>query len=352
MAIPVRKSVTRTYQITDVCGNTQTCTQTITIDPDPVTYIPPQADLANSCDFANQSAVDADFAAWVAAQTAAFNIAGGCDPVLTNNAPSAGPTHCTGGFITVTWNISDLCEDINVGATYTLTAAPAVTSSSPSSTTEESCDFADQAAVNADFAAWVAAQTAQINVGGGCDPQISNNAPATGPAHCTGGAITVTWTITDLCLSPDITYTATYTLNAAPAVTSSSPTSTTEESCDFADQAAVNADFAAWVAAQTAQINVGGGCDPQISNNAPATGPAHCTGGAITVTWTITDLCLSPDITYTATYTLNAAPAVTSSSPTSTTEESCDFADQAAVNADFAAWVAAQTAQISCWRRM
>ena len=71
----------------------------------------------------------------------------------------------------------------------------------------------------------------------------------------------VTWTITDLCLNPDITYSATYTLDAAPAVTSNTPNDETVSSCDFADQAAVDTDFAAWLSDQTAAIGVGGSID-------------------------------------------------------------------------------------------
>jgi gliding motility-associated-like protein len=314
-----------------------------------VTNSTPSNATVESCDFANQAAIDAAFTAWVTAQTTAINVGGGCDPQISNDAPAGGPAICDGGTTTVTWTITDVCivTPIELTATYTLNVAPAVTNATPSNETVESCDFTNQAAVDAAFTAWVTAQTTAINVGGGCDPQISNDAPAGGPTICDGGTTTVTWTITDACIVTPIELTATYTLNIAPAVTNTTPSNETVESCDFTNQAAVDAAFTAWVTAQTTAINLGGGCDPQISNDAPVGGPTICDGGTTTVTWTITDACIVTPIELTATYTLNVAPAVTNTTPSNETVESCDFTNQAAVDAAFTAWVTAQTTAIN-----
>ena len=51
-----------------------------------------------------------------------------------------------------------------------------------------------------------------------------------------------------------------------------------------------------------------GGCNPQLSNDAPEVGPTHCTGGAIEVTWTITDLCETKTVKATWTLTGDTPP--------------------------------------------
>ena len=112
----------------------------------------------------------------------------------------------------------------------------------------------------------------------------------------------MTWTITDACLTTPIELTATYTVNAAPAVTNNNPADATVASCDFANQGAIDTDFADWVTNQTTAISLGGGCAPAITNDAPVAGPTICAGGNITVTWTITDACLTTPTELTATY--------------------------------------------------
>ena len=312
------------------------------------TYTEPSDATVASCDFANQGAIDTDFADWVTNQTTAISLGGGCAPAITNDAPVAGPTICAGGTITVTWTITDICiTPIAINATYTVTAASAITNNSPAIATVASCDFANQGAIDTDFADWVTNQTSAISLGGGCAPAITNDAPVAGPTICAGGTITVTWTITDVCLTTPTELTATYTVNAAPAVTNNNPADATVASCDFANQGAIDTDFADWVTNQTTAISLGGGCAPAITNDAPVAGPTICAGGTITVTWTITDVCLTTPIELTATYTVNAAPAVTNNNPADATVASCDFANQGAIDTDFADWVTNQTTAIS-----
>jgi len=334
-----------TWTITDQCETiTLTATWTLTKAP-AVTYTEPQDDTRGSCEFANQGAVNTAFADWVTAETGRINQQSGCNPQISNNAPASGPDRCAGGDVMVTWTITDLCETITVTATWTLTAAPAVTYNQPSNATRSACDFANQGAVDAAFTAWVSAQTTAIGVAGGCNPQINNNSSSqTIPPMCGQGVATVTWTITDLCET--ITLTASWTLTQAPAVTYNQPTADTRSACDFANQGAVNAAFNAWVSAQTTAIDVAGGCSPQINNNSSQQFiPAWCGQGSVTVTWTITDRCET--INLSSTWTLTPPPAVTYNQPNDDTRDACDFADQDAVNAAFAAWVSAQTTAIN-----
>jgi hypothetical protein len=231
-----------------------------------------------------------------------------------------------------------LSPDITYTATYTLNAAPAVTSNEPTDETVESCDFADQAAVDADFAAWVTAQTAAIAVGGGCDPQIDNDAPTAGPTHCDGGDITVTWTITDLCLSPDITYTATYTLNAAPPVVMDCPADREWLACQT--QAAVDADFQDWLD----DFGFSGGCNGFGTFDENYAAPDAC-GGSVTVTYIVTSDC-EVDQECTRTYTIPTPPALSIACPSTVVEASCQ--DQAAIDAAFTVWLGTVSAVGGC----
>ncbi len=338
-------STTVTWTITDLC-------ETITLSADfnltaavAVTYNNPVDTNEQSCDFADQGAVDIAFNDWVNAQSTAMAQAGGCAPVLSNNSASAAiPMLCTGGSATVTWTITDLCETITVSADFNLTEPAAITFTNPIVANEQSCDFADQAAVDTAFNDWVTAQSTAILEAGGCAPVLSNDsASAAIPELCTGGSATVTWTITDLC--DTIIMSADFNLTAPVAITYVNPVDTNEQSCDFADQAAVDATFNDWVTAQSTAIGETG-CAPVLSNDsASASIPVLCTGGSATVTWTITDLCETNTVS--AVFNLTAPVAVTYNNPVDTNEQSCDFADQAAVDTAFNDWITAQSTAIA-----
>src|SRR5688572_29768025 len=120
-----------------------------------------------------------------------------------------------------------------------VTAPEDVVITAPADTIVNACDYADQAALNAAIVAWAG----RASVSGGCDPQLSNNA-ATASVLCTGGATTITWTATDLCMSP--TLTRTFTVTAPEDVVITAPADTIVNACDYADQAALNAAIVAW----------------------------------------------------------------------------------------------------------
>ncbi|WP_158293256.1 hypothetical protein, partial [Allotamlana fucoidanivorans] len=68
---------------------------------------------------------------------------------------------CTGGTVTITWTVEDICGSTNPTATYTLTQPQVVSYTSPSDDTADACEFdnadptAAQNALDADIAAWV-----------------------------------------------------------------------------------------------------------------------------------------------------------------------------------------------------
>ncbi|MCF7560635.1 hypothetical protein L3X39_08290, partial [Sabulilitoribacter multivorans] len=334
--------VTRTYTLTDCGGLTTDLVQTITVSTEAITYTAPVNASSDACDYADQSEVDTAFNNWVAAQTSAFAIANGCSPVLTNDSASATiPELCNGGTATVTWTITDLCETINVSADFSVTAPTAITYTAPVNASSDACDYADQSEVDTAFNNWVAAQTSAFAIANGCSPVLTNDsASATIPELCNGGTATVTWTITDLCETINVS--ADFSVTAPTAITYTAPVNDSSDACDYADQSEVDTAFNNWVAAQTSAFAIANGCSPVLTNDsASATIPELCNGGTTTVTWTITDLCETINVS--ADFSVTAPTAITYTAPVNASSDACDYADQSEVDTAFNNWVAAQT---------
>jgi hypothetical protein len=214
-----------------------------------------------------------------------------------------------------------------------VTAAPAVVVNYPANNTTSACIYADQAAVNASFNAWLTGFT----VSGGCDPQKSTEG-ATAPDKC-GGTATVHFIVTDKCYTAT-NVTRTFEVTAAPAVVVNYPANNTTSACIYADQAAVNASFNTWLTGFT----VSGGCDPQKSTEG-ATAPDKC-GGTATVHFIVTDKCYTAT-NVTRTFEVTAAPAVVLNVPGNFTAPSC-YGNQTAVDVAFRDWVASANVTGGC----
>ncbi|MEL0456230.1 gliding motility-associated C-terminal domain-containing protein, partial [Flavobacteriaceae bacterium SZ-1-7] len=310
-------SLTITWTVQDLCETTNpTATYTFT-QPDGISFTNPTGKVVNSCDFsvndpiAGQNALDADIAAWVAAQTDVItNSLTGGSPDVAHDFVGQSIDLCAGGNITVTWTIDDICETINTTATYTVTPSDPIAYIAPTNLDAQSCDFADQAEVDTAFNNWVAAQSTAIGQTGGCSPVLSNDSASVSiPELCTGGTATVTWTITDLCET--INLSADFNLTAPVTTTFTNPVNDTSEACEFGTddlvsaQQNLDADISAWVNAQTTNISssFADGCNPVVSNDFTNQTIDFCTGGSITVTWTVTDLCDTINVSATYTFT-------------------------------------------------
>ncbi|ANE53220.1 hypothetical protein [Flavisolibacter tropicus] len=314
-------SFTVSLTITNANGCTSTCSQTFDITAPPVVLTAPADFTATSCQ--TQAQINTAYTTWLASVTSS----GGCNLTVTNN--SAGAPLACGGTTTVIWTATSPCEpNVTDTATFTVTAAPALTLPAAQNQTIAACST--QAQVDAAYAAWLAS----VNASGGCNTSVTNNAPASAPAAC-GGSVAVTWTAISAC--DTLTTTATFTVTAAPALTLPAAQNQTIAACST--QAQVDAAYAAWLAS----VNASGGCNTSVTNNAPASAPAAC-GGSVAVTWTAISAC--DTLTTTATFTVTAAPALTLPAAQNQTIAACST--QAQVDAAYAAWLASVNASGGC----
>ncbi len=123
-------SISRTWSATDASGNVSLYTQTININADvtPPTITGFPTDLTEDC-------ASADYAAWLAAQRAAFTATdGGCGiATISDDAPAAITSNCTA--ITVTFTATDNCSlTSTTQATYTVDDSSGPTITPPAST--------------------------------------------------------------------------------------------------------------------------------------------------------------------------------------------------------------------------
>ena len=378
----------RTFTVVDLCGNSNSCVQAITLEAPAVAFNAPAGDSSDGCEFDDasgtvtlaqaQQALTDDIAAWVTAQTTAIqsSFADGCNPTVSSDFTGQTLDYCTDGSVTITWTVEDLCGSTDVTATYTYTAPAAVAFNAPAGDSSDGCEFDDasgtvtlaqaQQALTDDIAAWVTAQTTAIqsSFADGCNPTVSSDFTGQTLDYCTDGSVTITWTVEDLCGSTDVT--ATYTYTAPAAVAFNAPAGDSSDGCEFDDasgtvtlaqaQQALTDDIAAWVTAQTTAIqsSFADGCNPTVSSDFTGQTLDYCTDGSVTITWTVEDLCGSTDVT--ATYTYTAPTAVAFNAPAGDSSDGCEFDDasgtvtlaqaQQALTDDIAAWVAAQTTAI------
>ncbi|MBE0639510.1 MAG: DNRLRE domain-containing protein [Bacteroidales bacterium] len=314
-------SLVVTWTIADRCYATSTYSATYTVTAPSAVVVTEATDkTVNSCEFTDQTAVQADFDAWLLTA----GVSGGCSPTSTPDITTA-PDYC-GGSVVVTWTIADHCYTPSTySATYTVTATAALIVTEAQNKTVDACDFADQTEVQADFVAWLLT----AGVSGGCSPTSTPDiTPA--PDYC-GGSVVVTWTIADHCYATS-TYSATYTVTAPSALTVTEAQDKTVDACDFADQTEVQADFDAWLLT----AGVSGGCTPTSTPDI-TTAPDYC-GGSVVVTWTIADQCY-PGSTYSATYTINPPPGVVIAEVEDLIIPPCSFTSQEAADQAFASWL-------------
>ncbi|MCC6724603.1 MAG: T9SS type A sorting domain-containing protein, partial [Saprospiraceae bacterium] len=313
-----------TWTATDECQNTATCSTTYTWSVSaPVTINCPVNATISAC--STQVAVNTAFNAWLA--TASFS--GGCNAGMENDVES--PPSACGESVTVTFTVFSECGDpVSCQATFTVAAPTDATLNCPVNTTVAACQTQDL--VNIQFNAWLATASAS----GGCNGNLINNNIGA-PSAC-GGSTDVTFTYFSECPSQTLNCTRTFAVAAPPTVVLTCPINTTVASCQ--SQAAINAQFQAWLATASAS----GGCNGNLINNNIGAPPA-C-GGSTTVTFTYNSNCSPFTTVCSATFTVETAPTAVLNCPANFTATACQT--QSAVNAQFQAWLASATASGGC----
>ena len=319
-------TVNVTFGIGNNCTN-DTVRAAFTINAaDPLEVEGPQNFTASSCDFDDQAALDAAFETWVDS----FNVVtNACGATASNISDLTAPDLCEGGTVNVTFGIGNNCTNDTVRAAFTINAADPLDVEGPQDFSASSCDFDDQAALDAAFETWVDSFNVVTNA---CGATASNISDLTAPDLCEGGTVNVTFGIGNNCTNDTVR--AAFTINAADPLEVDGPQNFTASSCDFDDQAALDAAFETWVDSFNVVTNA---CGATASNISDLTAPDLCEGGTVNVTFGIGNNCTNDTVR--AAFTINAADPLEVDGPQNFTASSCDFDDQAALDAAFETWV-------------
>ncbi|OEK08391.1 hypothetical protein A8C32_02770 [Flavivirga aquatica] len=314
-------TVNVTYNVTDLCENGQdTAAFTVNI-PNPLVVSNITNETIPAGTYTDQADLDAAFALWLTN----FSVTGGCNPTGQFDQTYTAPLLC-GGSVNVIYNATDLCENGQDVATFTVQSTNPLVISDVQDLTVNSCTYANQDELNTAFNNWING----FSVTGGNNPQATDLSSLTAPLLCNGGTVNVTYNVTDLCENGQDT--ASFMVNISKGITYSNTKNKTTDACNFSildittAQSDLDNDIAAWVNDQTMTINnsITGGCSPVVGNNFTNQSIDFCTGGSITITWDIVDLCETTNRTATYTFTKPTDPVFNETNlPTDETVE-CD----------------------------
>ncbi|MCB9300917.1 MAG: DUF11 domain-containing protein [Lewinellaceae bacterium] len=318
-------SVTVNYSATDDCGQSGNCAATFTVAPAPtLTVSCPSTLNLDGC--GTQTEVDAAFNSWLGQ----FDTNGGCNPQSTDLTIYVAPP-ASGGSVTVNYSATDACgQSAACSATFTVASVPSLSVSCPADFNFDNC--ASQGAVDAAFDGWLA----QFTTSGGANPVSTDLTQFAAPDAC-GGSVTVDYSATDDC-GQSASCSATFTVEAAPALTVVCPANFSFGSCH--SQGQVDAAFDGWLAQFTAL----GGCNPQNPSLDQYTAPDAC-GGSVTVNYVVIDNC-GQSASCSATFTVVAATDLVVNCPADFTLSSC--LSPAQVDAAFNTWLSQFTAFGGC----
>ncbi|MBK7761984.1 MAG: hypothetical protein IPI46_01255 [Bacteroidetes bacterium] len=281
--------VTRTWTITDACGNTAACDQTINVNDPAIVISCPSNSIQAACQ--TQAAIDVAYAAWLATVNAA-TATGGCGTItVTNNAPTLAPPAC-GDTIIATITATTACGSTTCESRFEIPGVNPVVLNCAPAASEAACQT--QTAIDAAFTAWLASTTTT----GGCNALLNIiSGPASAPSAC-GGSTSVTWRVTSSC-EPPKDCTSTFTVANAPTGFTLTCANQSAPAAACQTQTAINDDFALWLASTTTS----NGCNVVLTTNPSAPAAPNACGGSTTVTWTATSSCHATQ-TCTATYSV------------------------------------------------
>ena len=298
--------ITRTWSLTDDCGNTTTADQTITVvDTTPPTFTAP-ADLTIECD---QDELDLNLTGDVTDE--ADNCSTGLDAIYSD---SVAPGECANeSVITRTWRLTDDCGNTTT-ADQTInivdTTAPVIDSEASDVVIE--CDPNNSSAIQ-DWLDSYGGASATDNCG---DVTWSND--YNGATSDCSEPVLVTFTATDACGNSSST-SATYAIQDTTAPTIDTQASDASVECDGAGNAA---DLADWLANNGGAVASDDCSAITWSNDYSALSDDCGATGSATVTFTATDGCGNSSST-SATFAIVDTTPPTFTAPVSLTIE-CD----------------------------
>ncbi|MBG6112182.1 gliding motility-associated-like protein [Flavobacterium sp. CG_9.10] len=308
-------SITRTYTITDSCGNATSVSQvfTVTDNTKPTVTAPSTTDLECASDLPAAVTTIANFNA-LGGAAASDNCSNTANLVVTSSTGSLVGTTCSGS-ITRTYTITDSCGNAtSVNQVFTITDNTKPTVTAPS-TTDLECATDLPAAVTtiANFNA-LGGATASDNCSTTANLVVTSSTGSLVGTACSG-SITRTYTITDACgNATSVSQVFTVTDNTKPTVTAPS---TTELECASDLPAAVTtiANFNA-LGGAAASDNCSTTANLVVTSSTGSLVGTTCSG-SITRTYTITDACgNATSVSQVFTVTDNTKPTVTAPSTT------------------------------------
>lgn len=259
-------TVSREWVYTDFCLNTGTYTQTITIDPVPVSsFINPPADQTLDCNSIPTSAPDLNFT---------NNGLGACLNTGTASPVQSGSADECGGQIIFTWEFIDPCTNDLISHIQTITIDPAPEATFDPAPADQTVDCTSIPSSSVDL-------NYSNNESGICLIEGNESPTMTGSADECGGSITFTWEYTDQC-NRTISEDQTITVNPTPEATFETPPADITISCEAIPNSAPDLMYTNG----SSDICLIEGIESPIQS-----GTADYCGGQITWTWEFTDQC-------------------------------------------------------------
>lgn len=324
------------------------CTATFAVAAGDIVEVSCPADVdASVCDYDDQNAITVAYQAWLDA----FEVlVAGCGDGIGGftTTPPAYIPYCDGDTIVLTYTYTDGCTTDECTSMFALAKGPEVEVACPNDEIYSSCDFTDQAALDAAYNTWLAGFiTIEDGCGGVCG---FVDAPPLSIDLCLGDTITLTYRCEDFCSNSPLAHplpntdacsiaecTATFVVARAEPVTVVCTDPVDDSVCSYADQAELDAAYQAWLAGFSVTE---AGCGDGVGSFdiVPPTSIDYCLGDTITLTYSYTDGCT--DAACTSMFAIAKGADVAVACPTDVNQSVCDYTDQAALDAAYAAWLA------------
>ncbi|MDI6051352.1 Ig-like domain-containing protein, partial [Flavobacterium sp. XS2P24] len=302
------KVISRTWTVTDACGNKGTSTQTIKIiDASSPTWITGADALNTSIECNNPEAL-------ANAQSLSPIAKDNCDTDVSNITKVSGAfvasSQCANaGTYTNTWTVNDDCGNTSAVFTQVITiqdtTAPTWSTQATALNTTVECSDAEALAT---------AQAAFPTAADLCDTDVSNITKVSGAfvasSECANaGTYTNTWTVNDDCGNTSAVFTQVITIQDTTAPTWSTQATALNTTVECSDAEAL-------ATAQAAIPTAADLCDTDVSNITKVSGAfvasSECANaGTYTNTWTVNDDCGNTSAVFTQVITIQDTTAPT-----------------------------------------